>query len=170
MVTLALTGLYVANKNVLSQALLVNRPYKTKDNQRNIDTAILLNRWTTSKATIGVVWAGAIPYYTDRKAYDFYGKSDAYIARLPPDLSGEVSWDGMQSVPGHNKYDLTYSIQRLMPTYVEIVKVGQQDLSLWSTTWYERVEAHGITLFFLKGSPDVLWDKIDIDVPSGRPR
>ena len=70
-----------------------------------------LNEITTSDASVGVLAAGVIPYYTGLRATDFLGRTDKYIASLPADLSGAVGWNGMYSVPGHNKYDLAYSIQ-----------------------------------------------------------
>jgi len=52
----------------------------------NIEIAIELNRVMKPSASIGVLHAGSIPYYTDFHAYDFLGKCDRTIARLPPDL------------------------------------------------------------------------------------
>ena len=159
-IPLILIGLLPVNKPFLKEILFLEKPYQTETNRSNVNTAIVLNQLTTSDATVGVIWAGSIPYYTGRKAIDFLGKSDKYIAQLPPDMSGAVSWSGMSSVPGHNKYDLNYSIKTLEPTYVQNVRWGTQDLSQWAKTKYVKVQYDGFRLFLLKDSPAVLWNKI----------
>lgn len=161
-IPIVLIGLLSANLQFFRQIVFLDKPYTAVDNQRNVNRAIALNQLTTKDATIGAIWAGATPYFlTDRKAIDFLGKSDKYIAQLPPDNSGSIAWSGMTSVPGHNKYDLHYSIQTLRPTYVPNFKYGTQDLSEWAKDNYVRVEYDGIELFLLKDSPFVYWDKID---------
>ena len=99
---------------------------------------------TGPHATVGVIWAGTLPYYVDRTAIDFLGKSDLHIAHLNADVSGAVSWSGMRSVPGHNKYDLKYSIMQLQPTYIQAFAWGDQTVKPWVTQNYLRVEYHGV--------------------------
>jgi hypothetical protein len=161
-VSLVLIGLLSANVRFLPEISLLRKPYTAEANQRNVNTAIVLSQLTTSDATVGVYWAGSIPYFTGRKSIDFLGKSDRYIAQLPPDVSGSVAWNGMNSVPGHNKYDLNYSIKTLEPTYVQGFRWGAQDLSQWAETKYIKVEYDGVSLFLLKDSPAVLWNKINV--------
>jgi arabinofuranosyltransferase len=131
-------------------------------NRVNTNTAIAINHMTFPGASVGVIWAGTLPYYTDREGVDFLGKSDAYIAHLNADVSGAVSWGGMRSVPGHNKYDLDYSIAKLQPTYIQGFAWGDQIVKPWVTEHYVRVEYHGIngmkTLFLQKDSRYVCWD------------
>lgn len=160
-VSLTLIGLLSINVRFFGEISLLSKPYQTNANQDNVNTALVLNQVTTSDATVGVYWAGSIPYFTDREAVDFLGKSDQYIAQLPPDVSGAVAANGMNSVPGHNKYDLNYSIKALKPTYVQSFAWGTQDLSQWARTQYVNVEYDGIHLFLLRNSPAVLWNKID---------
>lgn len=164
-VSLIAIGLISANVRFLREILFLNKPYQVDANRNNVNTAVVLNHLTTNDATIGVYWAGSIPYFTERKAIDFLGKSDKYIAKLPPDLTGKVSWYGMNSVPGHNKYDLYYSIKTLEPTYVQDVAWGAQDLSEWAKIKYVKVEYDGICLFLLKDSPSVFWNKINTSLP-----
>ena len=85
----------------------------------NIEVALILNQVLKPDATIGVLHAGGTPYYTDFRAIDFLGKCDPHIAHLKPDLDMPIHWGGMNSVPGHNKCDLGYSILYLKPTYIE---------------------------------------------------
>ncbi|HTP01874.1 MAG TPA: hypothetical protein VMJ64_10920 [Anaerolineales bacterium] len=131
-------------------------------NRVNTNSAIAIDRMTRPGATVGVIWAGTLPYYADRTGVDFLGKSDQRIASLNADVSGAVSWSGMISVPGHNKYDLNYSIVDLQPTYIQAFAWGDQTVKPWVTRNYTRVEYHGIqgtkTLFLRKDSPDVCWD------------
>ncbi len=159
-ILLALTGLLLASMFYQPQIFFQKKPFQTEANKDNIKAALALDKLTTSDATVGVFWAGTIPYYTGRKAIDFLGKSDRYIAQLPPDTSGSISWDNMKSVPGHNKYDLNYSIKSLEPTYIERTKWGRQDLTEWVKTKYVKVRYNGAILILLKDSPLVYWDRI----------
>lgn len=121
------------------------------------NTAVALNDLTTEKATVAVFAAGVVPYYTDRPAHDMLGRTDAYIAALPADISGAVAWNGMNSVPGHNKYNLDYSIKQLRPTYIEASAWGGQDITDWVSRYYAKVTYRGVQLWLLKGSADVNW-------------
>ncbi len=131
-------------------------------NHVNTNTALAINKLTSPEASVGVIWAGTLPYYTDRTGVDFLGKSDPIIARLKPDLSGAVSWAGERSVPGHNKYDLNYSIVQLQPTYIQAFSWGNQTVKPWVVLNYVRVEYHGAlgtkTVFLRKDSPYVCWE------------
>ena len=131
-------------------------------NHINTNTALVINTLTSPEASIGVIWAGTLPYYTDRAGVDFLGKSDPFIARLKPDLSGAVSWAGERSVPGHNKYDLEYSIVQLQPTYIQAFSWGSQTVKPWVEINYVRVEYHSAfdtrTVFLRKDSPYVCWE------------
>jgi hypothetical protein len=123
-----------------------------------INAAVAVNEVTTEQASVAVLAAGVIPYYTDRQAHDMLGKSDEYIASLPADISGAVGWGGMNSVPGHNKYDLDYSIKQLRPTYAETSTWGSQDITEWMSGHYEQATYKGVELWLLRGSPDVRWE------------
>jgi hypothetical protein len=131
-------------------------------NRVNTDAAIAISSLTGPEASVGVIWAGTLPYYAGRNGVDFLGKSDPYIAHLVADISGSVSWSGMISVPGHNKYDLEYSIVRLQPTYAQAYAWGYQTVKPWFVQHYARVEYHGPagmkTVFLLKDSPLVCWE------------
>lgn len=156
-----LMGLLSMNRMFLPEILLLKKPFTTEYNQQHVNVAVLINYLTTNDATVGVLAAGSIPYFTGRRAIDFLGKSDKYIAHLPPDISGSVAWAGMKSVPGHNKYDLNYSIKTLKPTYIETFMWGKQNLSQWVGSSYIGVEYGGAYLFLLKDSPAVLWDRVN---------
>jgi hypothetical protein len=126
-----------------------------------INAAGALNELTTEEASVAVLAAGVVPYYTDLRAHDMLGRTDAYIASLPADISGATGWGGMISVPGHNKYDLEYSVKQLRPTYVEASAWGGQDITAWMEQHYERVIYKGVELWLLKDSPDVRWELVE---------
>jgi hypothetical protein len=146
-----------ASIRFLPEIILIRRAYMVANNEENVNAAVALNRLTTDDATLAVLFAGSLPYYIDRKAIDLLGKSDPYIARLAPDLSGSISWSGMKSVPGHNKYDLDYSIKKLEPTYAQILEWGTDNLTEWASTRYVTVDYRGVRLYLRRGSPTVIW-------------
>jgi arabinofuranosyltransferase len=148
-----------SNRQYWCEILFIDDPYQVCDNKNNVNIAVALNELTDNNASVGVTWAGTIPYYTGKKAIDYLGKCDKYIAQLPPDTSGKISWNRMQSVPGHNKYDLNYSIIKLQPTYALCFVWGGQNISQWATTHYVQVQYKGIPLNLLKDSNDVHWER-----------
>ena len=161
-IELVIVALLVSNWYFLPEFTLSIKPYYADMNQYNVNVAIVLDELTTKDATVGVTSAGTIPFFTGRKAIDFLGKSDRYIAHLPPDMTGAIAMYGMRSLPGHNKYDLNYSIKVLKPTYVQGVQWAAQDISLWAKSHYIQVEYKGISLLLLRGSPAVLWSKLEL--------
>jgi len=134
--------------------------------RKNIEIAIELNRLMKPGASIGVLHAGSIPYYTDFQAYDFLGKCDWTIARLPPNLVDPPHWGGMRSVPGHNKHDLGFSISHHRPTYIQSYWWGYDcprayvlDHYAFTPTFIES-DFTGPYLLFLRGSEFVRWDLV----------
>ena len=135
--------------------------------ERHTNRALLLDRFLSDQATIGVASAGVTGYYTNRVGIDFFGKMDRYLASLPPDLTGSVAYQDfrVRSFVGHNKYDLEYSIKKKKPTWIEFFIYGQEDLSEWVMQNYvfvtcaEDDEFFGhCDFFFLEGSPHVNWE------------
>lgn len=139
-----------------------------QDDIANINTAIWLNSVLKPAASVGVFYAGSIPFYTDFYAIDFLGKSDAYIASLRPDKSETASGSGLISIPGHNKYDLRYSILDRKPTYVQGLKWAKEDITQKALEIYEPVGVNFKTwtsysdnsILLQKESPLVNWEKI----------
>lgn len=68
-----------------------------------------INKNTDEGAIVAVHAAGQIPYYSDRNTIDLLGKSDSYIAKLPPVTKFR---------PGHNKWNYSYSIGKLQPDLI----------------------------------------------------
>ena len=86
--------LLAGNARFTEEILLLKLPNGVEANTENLRVAQALRRLTTENAVVGVVWAGVIPYHSERRAVDFLGKSDRYVAQLPPDLSGATGWAG----------------------------------------------------------------------------
>ena len=158
--SVTLLVLVAMNRPFLTEAVLFSLPNTVEKNRNHVNVALSINRLTTEDASVGVIWAGIIPYYTSRYGIDFLGKNDPYIAGLPADISGAFRWGGMYSVPGHNKYDLEYSILARRPTYVEWFGWGSQDLTPIVKDLYVEVSVPGPDPAFLLGDPAVRWDLI----------
>lgn len=134
-VALLVAALFHANVPYWPQ-LASGQPEFTSANRQHTATALKLDQMLPADASLAVVWAGTIPYYAGRRAIDILGKCDRHIARLPPDRTGAISWRGMQSVPGHNKYDLEHSIRSVEPDYVQVTAWGRQNLGRWASRRY----------------------------------
>lgn len=114
------------------------------DDARMARLGLGLRETTTRDASIGVVWAGAIPYFSSRRSVDFLGKNDMYVARLPPRLP---------FIPGHNKWDYTYSVGTRRPdVIVQIRAATAEDIRFVLSEGYDRI---GRRTFVLAGSPKV---------------
>ncbi len=64
----------------LTEWLLIARPLHVPDNYKMVKRGLLLTKITNPHAKIAVVWAGAIPYFSNRYAIDLLGKTDKEIA------------------------------------------------------------------------------------------
>jgi len=94
----------LANKAFYPELTFKRPPLMVHIHQRNTRTGLTLARICDPEATVGVIWAGTIPYYSGTRATDFLGKTDKHIARRRADLM--IPFSRMTTVPGHNKYDL----------------------------------------------------------------
>ena len=155
-------GMLAANHQFLWELSLTQRAFLAWYHQHHTNAAIMLDSILKDEATVGITAAGIIPYYTDKVAVDFLGKMDKHVARLPPDMTGLATLHDTHSTPGHNKYDLEYSIKQLQPTYISLFRWGGQDLTEWVMQNYVQVKAYGnIDLYLLKESPHVNWQKLE---------
>lgn len=68
---------------------------------------LTLEELTWPDTSIGVFWAGTLPYFAHRPVVDMLGKNDEYVARLPAN-EGSLK-------PGHNKFDYEYSLTEQQP-------------------------------------------------------
>jgi len=136
------------------------------DNRAQINTAIYLKKILKLDASVGVTYAGAIPFYTGFYSIDFLGKSDRYIALRQPRITNASS--GQKSMPGHNKYDLKYSVLQKRPTFVSEVQWGKDNVTALASRLYVAVPVGFRTwppynpkaVLLLENSPHVWWDCI----------
>lgn len=149
-----------SNRSFLEELTFRKPPLLVDFNLESVNRAIVILETTREDASVGVTAAGVLPYFSSRWAVDFLGKMDKYIARLPADISGAVAYGSILAWPGHNKYDLEYSILELRPTYVQKLSWGRQNLKDVASELYETVEYKGVILHLLKGSQSVYWEKL----------
>jgi hypothetical protein len=94
--------------------------------------ALVIRSATTPAASVAVVWAGIVPYWTRRPAVDLLGRSDRTIARMRPPTP--EFW------PGHNKWDYGHSVRALRPDLiVQLWNPTEADLALIIGSGYERL-------------------------------
>ena len=146
-----------ANLRFIPQMFFYALPYQTSSNRNNVNIAIAINATTDPQSSTGVFWAGTLSYYSHCYAVDFLGKSDTYIAHLPPVANTTVS-----TLPGHNKFDLAYSILTLQPDYVSGFKWGGQDITTEAQPLYLQAEYEGVKMYLLKNSTKINWDMVTI--------
>lgn len=100
------------------------QPSMVGGNKINTERAIQIDAITADNAVIAVIWAGTIPYFSDRTYIDLYGKSDKIVAKgkmqiYPPRATPIES--ALVFVPGHTKWDYAYSIGKLKPDIITMV-------------------------------------------------
>ena len=158
-VVAVLALLYAINLRFLPEITMQRQSQEEYLNERRMSVVLALEEFTTPEATVGLYGVGTIPYYTGRPGIDFLGKMDPRIANLPPDLA--------HPRPGHNKYDLEYSIKKLKPTHVQSFQWYGQSVLDWAQDEYVGVKYKDAHLNLLKSSDEVRWDKIDAAVEAG---
>ncbi|MCX6019082.1 MAG: hypothetical protein NTZ50_11405 [Chloroflexi bacterium] len=123
--------------------------------------AMALREVLKEDASIGVISAGVIPYYSDdtqpRRTVDFLGKVDRKVASLPPHMEPYVNLWTSLFWPGHNKYDLTYSIEQLQPDFIQGYE-WRESVKPWAAAHYVRVKYKGVELILLRDSKNVRWE------------
>ncbi|MBN1231814.1 MAG: hypothetical protein JXA60_00470 [Candidatus Coatesbacteria bacterium] len=151
---------FIANQKFIPEMIFQKIPFTVNSNFILLNEALAVDKITKPSATLAVTFAGIIPYFTDRSCHDMLGKTDRYIAGLPPRLKDSVAWHGMNFVPGHNKYDLHYSILEKRPTYVQSFISGKDNITIEASEIYDLVNYDGIELRLKRGSDDIYWNKI----------
>ena len=116
-----------------------------------------LREITTPDARIAVLPAGSLPYYSERETIDLLGKSDAFIASLPPQ---SLPPDNPMSefLPGHNKWNYEYSIRELRPDVVYSPNFdfsGFESLEAWG--YVPLCTRHNVRSYFLGSSTNIDW-------------
>jgi hypothetical protein len=93
------------------------KPFTVVFNQKQLETALLLGKIAKKEASVAVVAAGTVPYFSGLKTYDLLGKNDKFIARTKANkIPNKISL--REFIPGHNKWDYSYTIGKLKPDIV----------------------------------------------------
>ncbi len=109
-VALAFASWTAVNGQAVSRWIGHNAAY-ANDDEWAVRYGLALRAATGADATIAVSWAGAIPYFSHRPTIDLLGKSDRTIAAR--DRQPAIGF-----LPGHDKWDYSYSIGELRPDVV----------------------------------------------------
>ncbi len=142
----------------LRRWLLLERPYQVEQNERNVRIAVALRELTRPEARIGVVWGGAIPYFSGRHAIDLLGKCDRRLGRQQSRTPTGLRGFG-QYVPGHTKYDYAYSVGELRPDL--IVGAVQDPAVRPHLSQHRKVKLAHANLFLRPDSAAIHWDRLD---------
>jgi hypothetical protein len=162
--TIILVGvLWNINARFMREATLIDKPYQVDMNTVNTRNALALHEVLTDRAVIAVAWGGTVPYITMRQAIDLLGKSDRYIASRKPLRQSARDAKRMKSVPGHNKYDLSYSILGRQPDYVDMFHWATDDYRWLREHRYRKVVHRDAVLYLRSRSPHVLWTMLDTE-------
>ena len=113
------------NCNSLMQCLLLEDPHELEHHKSMLRAALLLKESTTPQARVAVIWAGILPYFSERPCVDLLGKNDRTIAYGPnepfdpPPLPFFASAPVPYCWPGHTKRDYRYSVRTMDPDVIQ---------------------------------------------------
>ncbi len=152
--------------------LLCEPPFETQGHEDKLRLGLASEEITKPGAKIAVVWAGIIPYFTDRQYIDLLGKNDEYIghmemkkySKLNPNLLSHNNFLNSKYTffyPGHMKWDYAYSIGQLKPDVIIELWYGYEDAMPYLKD-YTTVNYRGVQLIVNKDSEYIHWDKVNI--------
>jgi hypothetical protein len=152
----SMVALYAADQPFLAELRLQIPAYMVTFNRATVQAGLELSRYADVQGSVAVAAAGAVPYYSGLRGVDVLGKSDRHIASLP----GDGSY-GDTVTPGHNKYDLHYSIEKLRPDAIyDAVALSRRP----GNDVFEFVRRNYVqrgSFWLRRDSPHVHWDPID---------
>jgi hypothetical protein len=140
--------------------LLRFKPYASDKHRADIRTGLALRRVLNEKGRVMSFRAGTVPYYFGGYAIDQLGKTDRHIALLP--AKSTPAWDRMRGPPGHNKYDLKWSIITMRPDYIPLWAWGDQNLKDYVSQNFVSVEHADMRFCLRKDSAGVNWENVKI--------
>jgi hypothetical protein len=124
-------------------------------NRSTVQAGLELSRYADPLGSVAVAAAGAVPYYSGLRGVDVLGKSDPHIARLKGD--GQY---GDTVTPGHNKYDLHYSIEQLRPDAIyDAVSLSRRPGNDIFPFVKQNYVQKG-SFWLRRGSPYIHWERI----------
>ena len=145
---------------------LINPPPQIMGFKKEIKKALVIDDITKDQATIAVVKAGIVPYFSNRYSIDLLGKNDKKIAlenmRVKSGIHKYTAF-----YPGHLKWDYGYSIGQLKPDIVVELWECPQEAKPYLEKDYEEVLVQGFHLYLYKASTNILWDKLGTEKETG---
>jgi hypothetical protein len=148
----------IGTPQALADWALVTPPFEVPGNQRRVEYALYLKSITQPPAQIGIVYAGAIPYFAERNFLDLLGKNDKRVARLPMQQIKGL-WKFVYFYPGHLKHDYAWSIGELKPDVVAQLWWGREEAEPYLNEDYQPMQWRGNTFFIRKDSSQVTLDR-----------
>jgi arabinofuranosyltransferase len=149
-------ALWPADRPFLDELRLKTPAYTVNFNRSAVHAGLELAEYVDPEGSVAVAAAGAVPYYSGLRGVDVLGKSDPYIARLRGD-----GVDGQTVTPGHNKYDLHYSIEKLQPDAIyDAVSLSRRP----GNDIFEFVRSHYVqrgSFWLRRDSPYIHWDRLE---------
>uniref|UniRef100_A0A7C4XT95 Glycosyltransferase RgtA/B/C/D-like domain-containing protein n=1 Tax=candidate division WWE3 bacterium TaxID=2053526 RepID=A0A7C4XT95_UNCKA len=122
-----IVGFSAYNWQFFKELTLSEPPYQVVYNEDNVNYALRMEDFLSEGGRVAVFWAGAIPYYTDYYFIDILGKMDKKIASRDIYINKKADF-GKRTVPGHNKFDLKYSLIELDPDVAQNVSWMNQNI------------------------------------------
>lgn len=148
-------ALWTADQPFARELRLQIAPYGVHLNRRSVKVGLELARYATPDASVAVMAAGTVPYYSGLRGVDVLGKSDRHVARLPPrGVGGTIT-------PGHNKYDLRHSIERLRPDVIYDGLAWARD-EPGILAFVEGSYVAAGAFWFRRDSPHVHWARLPV--------
>jgi hypothetical protein len=124
-------------------------------NPEMVRLALILTQVTKRDASIAVVWAGIIPYFSGRHCVDLLGKNDRTIAHQEMHQNAAMGfW------PGHLKWDYRFSIEGRRPDVVAQVWADPASAKRSLSGGYLTAGAFGSFFCARRSSPRIEWDKV----------
>jgi len=124
-------------------------------NPEMVSLGLLLRQVTKDDASIAVVWAGIIPYFSGRPSVDLLGKSDRTIAHQEMHRNKAMGfW------PGHLKWDYRFSIETLKPDVIVQIWADQAGARRFLADRYVTAGAFGRFFCARRSSPEIEWSKL----------
>ena len=145
----------------LDQWLLWKPPPELAWNFEKIRQALWVRQVTSPRARVAVIWAGTIPYFSQRPTVDLLGKNDRIIARgpnrpySPPPLEFFRSTTVPYCWPGHTKYNFRYAIGKLAPDVIIEFWPGMEAVQEILVRDYESLRFGKTFIFLKKNSAEV---------------
>jgi hypothetical protein len=125
-------------------------------NQRDVSQSLLLRRATTADASIAVMRAGTIPYFSERPAVDLLGKNDTHVAHGPVAVAAITFQDFR---PGHMKFDFAHSIGDLQPDVIVQLRRRTEQAQPY-LAGYQDFLLDGNCIWVRRESPRIIWNQL----------